>query len=541
MKINRLAAIAVCILVTAMLTTGCQSQQADDPAKDEKETGIKLVSANPDVASLFDTKIQLDRNTIMAGEKRPAYILLTFTVPEKPEEERADRPQMNLALVLDRSGSMEDRGKMEYAKQAAKTIVDLLEPTDTLAIVEYDDVVTVLWPATPVESADMIKSQIDTLFPRGSTNLTGGLMGGVEEVKKVMHNEAINRVILMSDGLANQGITDPHEIARLVRETRDAGVSISDIGLGLDYNEDLMMQIAENGGGNYYYVENPSAMERIFRAELSTISDTVAKELLVSIEKTPAISKLEVFGYNTTEEEGTISVPMGSLYAGESRSLVVRMEIDAEELGQLDLGRLNLTFTDVETGDQISQHAELSLLVSDDEAKVAEAVNSDVQAQTTLVEVDQRHEELVRQYESGDLAGAQAGIAQLKEELADKNVAYDNLAIEKKIEALEMESEEMAEADADDESRQQYLKANKARLYQSQKGKRQGYILQLKDKGVEVENLQKALEKEGYYKGDIDGLFSKKLEDAVKAYQKAMQLTVDGVAGPGTLRKLGLY
>lgn len=540
-KTHLAAFVFISALLALIILPGCPPSTSDDPQDQEAKDGFRLVADDPSANQLFDAGIKLDRNIILKGEDRPAYLLLTFDVPDQPEEEMADRPVMNLALVLDRSGSMEDRGKMEYAKQAAKTIVDMMEPHDTLAIVEYDDEINVLWPATPVESPEMIKSQIDTLFARGSTNLTGGMLKGIEEVMGVMHNEAINRVILMSDGLANQGITDPREIARLVREARDKGVSVSDIGLGLDYNEDLMMQIAENGGGNYYYVENPSVMERIFRQEMSTIYSTVAKELMVSFEKSPAVTGVEIFGYQVEDKEGSFEVPMGSLYAGESRSLVIRLTVDAAKNGKLELGSLKVRYTDVENNQEVTQSADLNVLVSSDEEKAAQAVNTEVQAETTLVEVDQRHEELIRQFESGDVAGAQAGINKLKEELAEKNVKLDDLAVEKKLEALEMEGDQMAVAEDDAEARKQYLKANKQRLYQSQKGKRQGYILKLGDKGIEVEELQKALKQEGFYSGAIDGVFSKELENALIEFQKQNSLTADGVAGPGTLSALQLY
>lgn len=500
--------------------------------------------ANPDEQDQehpFNMSIRLDKSAVLPGEGINTYILLTFQVPEAEIKENTDRPVMNLALVLDRSGSMEGAGKMDYAKSSAKTIVDMCSKHDTLAVVEYDDAITVLWPATPVESPEMIKARIDSLTPRGSTNLTGGMVKGFEEIMKVMHDEAINRVILLSDGLANEGITDHKQIAKIVREFRDKGISVSNMGLGLDYDEDLMQMIAENGGGNYYYIENPKSMDRIFRQEMSTLYATVAKDVKVKLAVSEAISDFEVFGYETEKTDDGVEMSIGNLYAGESRSLVLKLSYDASQEGELNLGALQVSYTDMTTNEATIQSADLNVTITNDEQLAANSVNQEVQAETLLVEADNRHAELVRLYESGDVDEAKEGIADLEEMIAAENETLGNVQLAKKLEALKMETQQLERAEEDAAYKQDYLKASKQRLYQSQKGKKQGYLIRKGDKGLEVENLQKALQKENFYKGDVDGVFDEEVFEALKAFQKAKGLTVDGIAGPATLMALNLY
>lgn len=218
-------------------------------------------------ANVLEPLVDVDHPAVIAHEETPVYVLIQYQVESIEEDATQPRPALNLGLVIDRSGSMADRGKLEYAKKAAAILVDQMHPPDRLAVVQYDDRISVLWPSSMVEVPDMIKRRINALSPGGATNLAGGMMRGVDQVLDHLDPKALNRVILLSDGLANRGITNPIEIKKLVRKAKKRGVHISSMGLGADYNEDLMQSIAEYAGGNYYYIESPGQMVRIFQQE----------------------------------------------------------------------------------------------------------------------------------------------------------------------------------------------------------------------------------------------------------------------------------
>jgi murein L,D-transpeptidase YcbB/YkuD len=232
---------------------------------------------------------------------------------------------------------------------------------------------------------------------------------------------------------------------------------------------------------------------------------------------------------------------MEDFYAGEKRSIVLRMELGPQAEGPVSLGRLLLAFEDTLAGRPIEMTKDLSVFASTDQARVAAAVNQKAVVESTLMEAERRHQEYLKMYERGGKADAKKNIKQLSEEIAQKNTTLKNVLLAKKLEALRMEAEQMDRADTSSLQRSVYLKASKQRLYQAQKGKRGKYILQTGDKGLEVERLQKALKKEGLYQGPIDGKYNQALSEAVKKFQSRRKLTPDGVAGPRTLRELQMY
>lgn len=488
-------------------------------------------------AQALEAKVSYDQPVIRKGETTTIHMMIEVHSPRSAWPGIAERPPVNLALVLDRSGSMEDKGKLEYAKRAAKLMVDLLDPRDRVAIVEYDDRINVLWPSAPVENAREIHRRIDSLTSRGSTNLTGGMMRGVDEALDHYDAGDLTRVVLLSDGLANQGVTEPYEIARLVRQARRDGARISTIGLGLDYDENLMQAIAENGAGNYHYVEHPSQIARIFEEELSTLVRTTARDIKLRLNRSGALRDVEVI---SIEADAKDDVSLGDMFAGESQTVMLRYEVSATDAESLALGELDVAFVDARTGEEVSVTLPLSVTTSADDTTISQARNDDVSVEAALFEAEKTHLEAVAAYEAGDTQKAEGMLADLSGRVANLASEMDDARLTAKLEALNVESEQMTAAAAPAE-RSAYLKSSKQRLYQAKSGKRAGYLLQVGDEGLEVERLQQALADKGYWSGDVDGKYTQELETAVDSYQAAEGIKQDGVAGPSTLQTLGLY
>ena len=242
--------------------------------------------------------------------------------------QRSARKPVNLCVVLDRSGSMSDESKMTYAKAALYTLIDQLHQEDIFSLVIYDDVVEVLRSASRVgRDKDGIRALVDEISPRGWTNLGGGMVEGFHQVEKNTGREYINRVILLSDGLANQGITDPQRLQNIARKQRDHAISLSTIGVGLEYNENLMVGLSENGGGNYYFLESSRNLASVLRREFDRLGDVVAQNVTIEIELGRGVRLLDAIGYEHSINKQTASIPMGDLYGEDVRDITLELDV----------------------------------------------------------------------------------------------------------------------------------------------------------------------------------------------------------------------
>jgi Ca-activated chloride channel family protein len=227
----------------------------------------------------------------------PREVIVQIEVEARKNEDGRRSP-MNLAIVLDRSGSMEG-AKLEKARQAAAMAVDKLADDDIFSLVVYDNDVDLLIPPERVGGHDHredIKARIFRIQAGGSTALHAGVVLGAKQVRSRFDKERVNRVILLSDGLANVGPSSTSDLARLGRELRSDGISVSTIGLGDDYNEDLMTALAEASNANYYYVKDAEKLPGIFAEELGAARSLLARSIIIRIEAPDGVKLKEIIG-----------------------------------------------------------------------------------------------------------------------------------------------------------------------------------------------------------------------------------------------------
>ncbi len=260
-----------------------------------------------------------------AESEQTTYLKVSLTGFEL--QSRQERTPVNVAIVLDRSGSM-DGEKIVQAREAAKMAIDLLDSRDIVSIVTYSDTVSVLVPATRATDKSFVRSRIDEIFAGGSTALFAGVSKGAAELEKFFDDNKVNRVILLSDGLANVGPDSPAALGDLGASLRKKGISVTTIGLGLGYNEDLMVRLAEKSDGNHAFVENSRDLVRIFEYELGDILSVVAQDVGIEIRCAPGVQPRRVLGREADIIGDRVVTSINQLYGGQEKYVLLEVSVD---------------------------------------------------------------------------------------------------------------------------------------------------------------------------------------------------------------------
>ena len=253
------------------------------------------------------------------------------------------RRPINVALVLDRSGSMSGP-PLEAAKEAAARFTSFLTAEDRLSVVVFDDHVRTIFGPAPAGDPAALES-IAQVYAGGSTNLSGGWLKGAKLVEKGLI-EGTNRVLLLTDGQANAGIIDPDKLVGLTQSSASRRVSTTCIGFGAHFNEDLLEPMARAGAGNYWYVESYDQMAAIFQDEIEGLVALAAQNVELEVRLThphaAGVSFLQSYPVETTPE-GTWRVVLNDLYATSPRALGMLFHVeDVRELGKVQLGEIRI-------------------------------------------------------------------------------------------------------------------------------------------------------------------------------------------------------
>ena len=278
-----------------------------------------------------------DRRFIRSTYRSNRFILAEVTAPHAHERAPGERrrPPVNLAFVLDRSGSMAGE-KLRLAKLAVEQSIVRLQPDDRFAVVVYDDSIDVIQPsvtATP-GNRQAAMSALSRVESRGTTNLGEGWLRGCEQVAKNLQDAGVNRCLLLTDGLANVGMTDPDELATHAVALRTRGVSTTTFGVGTDFNEVLLQAMATAGGGNFYYIAEVAQITDIITSEVGEALDVVARDVTLEID-TPEgvmVETLSPFAVSSLAERTVVS--LGPLVAEQVAQVVLRLNFPFGEMGR---------------------------------------------------------------------------------------------------------------------------------------------------------------------------------------------------------------
>jgi Ca-activated chloride channel family protein len=375
--------------------------------------------------------VRTDRPLVRAGAHSTRYALASVAAP-RAERTHARGP-VNVAFVLDRSGSMGGQ-KIALARQAVDHALRLLRSTDRFSLVAYDsaiDVVVESTLATP-EACAHARARLAAIEARDSTDLCGGWLAGCAQMARVIDGEGLGRCLLLTDGLANHGVTDRDEIVTHARELRRRGVVTSTFGLGADFDERLLQQMADAGAGHFYFIERAVQIPDLFASELGETLEVVASGATLTIE-TPSQLEVEVLNqFAAVREPGLLTIQLGDLVSGQELSVVARFEFPEGQEGTPIAARFSVQAA----GAQVpAESAELAWTFASHAACDAQPRDQRVDEAVGDIYAARARAESVELNRRGDFAGAARNLKRVSKRIAE--YAGESLALAQVIDSLQ--------------------------------------------------------------------------------------------------------
>lgn len=285
--------------------------------------------------------VRTDRRLIRAHGRSERFLLVDVVAPTVAADPSRRRPPVNLGFVLDRSGSMGGQNKIGLAKQAALEAIGRLDAPDRFAVVMYDNEIDVVVGSTVAsgEARTLATSRLRSVDARGSTDLHGGWLAGCEQVASGLQADGVNRVLLLTDGLANVGVTDPAELTRMAGDLRHRGVSTSTFGVGTDFDEALLQSMADAGGGHFYFIGDVAQMRDHITSEVGETLEVVARNVVLELTVPESVRIEALSPFRLEQRGGRVHVFLGDMVSGQVLSIALRVTFDFGEVGR-EIGAL---------------------------------------------------------------------------------------------------------------------------------------------------------------------------------------------------------
>ena len=368
-KEGRRAAATLALLITAtagVVGATCLLRRAEaNPPSPPPITGPAPVTAHVVMPRGVEFSGRLSQTKYVQGETSDAYLALTIKTPEMAAQSAA--PKTDTVVVVDHSGSMAVENRLPYAKTALRNLIDRLGSDDRIAIVIFDSSAQVLSPlvqATPAEK-ERLRNVVDTIQPNSGTNMSGGI-DLAKSLLRARDGERPQKIILLSDGEANEGITHPRELAKMVHGINEQSGTVSTIGLGLGFNEQLMASLADWGGGSFSYLEHLETLPEVLAKNLNDARQLFAAKSTLSLDVDESITVRDAGGFPMERNGRSVLINTGQLLSGSERRLTLTLAVPTDAVRELSLGTVRFRYAN---GDE---HAESLLPVEATQIAVLE-------------------------------------------------------------------------------------------------------------------------------------------------------------------------
>ena len=428
---------------------------------------VGLLATSSAFASEVTCRVEMDRDTVFAGRKQTAIVKVTLDAPEAPRV--TDRPPVNLTIVLDKSGSMSGQ-KITKAKEAAIEALRRLGPQDIFSMVTYSSRATTLVPAQSAANADAIEKRIRSIGANGGTALFAGVSQGASEVRKNLGEKSIHRILLLSDGLANEGPSSPEELGRFGLALSKEGISVTTIGVGNDYNEDLMTQMAQKSDGNTYFVESSADLPRIFGRELGDVLSVVASQVTIEVSFPTGVKPIRIIGRDGRIGANSVTVTLNQLYGGQQKYALIEVELPESDAGDVrKVADATCTYQDMIAHRRAQSSGHTSVRFSKRPEEVKKSVNVAVSREVLKNEIAVAQEAAISAADDRDYEQA-AQVLEINAKIVAKFAKeYDVKELKDEAVKLKKQAIQIQEDQALPSSSRKKMKASSFRFFNQQK------------------------------------------------------------------------
>ena len=402
-KKSLLAIIGLILATTAALAAmGAMGTGNPSLANNSTSAGDRLLAVTTEVV----------QDKVLKGGDGRVTVSLNLTAARLPAIENDPAQAADLVIVLDRSGSMEGQ-KLNDARQAVIGLLDQLGPDDRLALVTYSNGVQTQSGLVSMNEANrrLLTSAVEHLHAGGGTNLGGGLKRGMEVLMHAPSDLRQRKVILISDGLANQGVTDPNALGRMASAAVENRFSISTVGVGLEFNEMLMTAIADQGAGHYTFLEDPQVFAQVFETEFQATRHVAAANVEIRIPLEPGVHLVGAGGYPIRHDDGAAIIHPGNLLSGQSKTLYLTLEVPTAVEKEIVMGHVQVRYQHHGESQALDVVRPLTVACVPDPTAVLASIKKDSWAdQVVQEEFSRLKEEVAADIRDGDRTRAQARI-----------------------------------------------------------------------------------------------------------------------------------
>ena len=353
----------------------------------------------------MDVSCSLEYPSVPSGPARKVHALVR--IETWPEEGGPGRTPLNVALVLDRSGSMAGE-KIARTKEAALALIENLTPFDVLSIVSYGDTAEVHRAPEPVTDKAAAREAVLGVSPYGDTNLSGGWLKGLSLLAEREGEDFIHRVLLLTDGRANRGVIEKDALVEIARQYRERAIATTSIGFGRDFDEELLVGMARAGGGSFHYVDRPDAASSAFLQEFGEISRVFGQNLEVGVKPAEGGAAPEILTELTVGEEGGLPVvALGDIRECDRKHLLIAFTVpENAEPGECELASIRVRYDAVRGKVGERRHVLSASLAVTDVGTVLPPRNPEVEKELALYEIARAKREARERLEAGDAEGA---------------------------------------------------------------------------------------------------------------------------------------